>query len=87
MQTMKTKMKRKLTTVMVLVFWLAISSLATAADPLPSWAEGVAKQSVFDFASCKMKSAGNPACTSERIFVGWIGVRKLSRNFCPVCGE
>ena len=46
---MKTKMKRKLTTVMVLVFWLAISSLATAADPLPSWAEGVAKQSVFDF--------------------------------------
>jgi len=42
-------MKRKLTAVMVLVFWLAISSLATAADPLPSWTEGKAKQSIFNF--------------------------------------
>jgi hypothetical protein len=42
-------MKRKLTAVMVLVFWLAIASLATAADPLPSWNEGKAKQSIFDF--------------------------------------
>jgi len=42
-------MKRKLIAVMVLAFWLAISSLATAADPLPSWTEGRAKQSVMDF--------------------------------------
>ena len=42
-------MKRKLTVVIVLVFWLAISSLATAADPLASWTEGKAKQSIFDF--------------------------------------
>ena len=42
-------MKRRLTTVVVLAFWLAIASLATAADPLPSWTEGVAKQSIFDF--------------------------------------
>jgi len=42
-------MKRKLTAVMVLVFWLAIASLATAADPLPSWNEVKAKQSIFDF--------------------------------------
>jgi len=42
-------MKRKLTAVMVLVFWLAIASLATAADPLPSWTEGKTKQSIFDF--------------------------------------
>jgi phosphoglycolate phosphatase-like HAD superfamily hydrolase len=42
-------MKRKLSAVMVLAFWLAISSLATAADPLPSWTEGKAKQSIFDF--------------------------------------
>ena len=42
-------MKRKLTAVMVLVFWLAIASLATAADPLPSWNEGKTKQSIFDF--------------------------------------
>lgn len=42
-------MKRKLTAVMMLVFWLVISSLATAADPLPSWNEGRAKQSIFDF--------------------------------------
>ena len=41
-------MKRKFTKVMVLVFWLAISSLAIAADPLPSWNEGKAKQSIFD---------------------------------------
>jgi hypothetical protein len=42
-------MKRKLIAVMLLIFWLAISSLATAADPLPSWNEGKAKQSIFDF--------------------------------------
>ena len=42
-------MKRRLTTVVVLAFWLAIASLATAADPLPSWTEGVAKQSILDF--------------------------------------
>ena len=42
-------MKRKVTAIMMLVFWLAISSLATAADPLPSWTEGKAKQSIFDF--------------------------------------
>jgi len=42
-------MKRKLTAVMVLAFWLAISSLATAADPLSSWTEGGAKHSIFDF--------------------------------------
>jgi phosphoglycolate phosphatase-like HAD superfamily hydrolase len=42
-------MKRNLTAVMVLAFWLAISSLATAADPLPSWTEGRAKQSIVDF--------------------------------------
>jgi phosphoglycolate phosphatase-like HAD superfamily hydrolase len=42
-------MKRKLTAVMVLVFWLAIASLAAAADPLPSWNVGKAKQSIFDF--------------------------------------
>lgn len=42
-------MQRKLTAVVVLAFWLAISSLATAADPLPSWTEGRAKQSVVDF--------------------------------------
>jgi phosphoglycolate phosphatase-like HAD superfamily hydrolase len=42
-------MKRKLIAFMVLVFWLAISSLATAADPLPSWTEGRAKQSIIDF--------------------------------------
>ena len=42
-------MRRKATTVMMLVFWLAISSLATAADPLPSWTEGKAKQSIFAF--------------------------------------
>ena len=42
-------MKRNLTAVVVLAFWLAISSLATAADPLPSWTEGRAKQSIFDF--------------------------------------
>jgi len=42
-------MKRKLIAVMVLAFWLAISSLATAADPLPSWTEGKAKQSIIDF--------------------------------------
>jgi hypothetical protein len=35
--------------IIVLVFWLAISSLAIAADPLPSWNEGKAKQSIFDF--------------------------------------
>ncbi len=42
-------MQRKLTAVVVLAFWLAISSLATAADPLPSWTEGRVKQSVVDF--------------------------------------
>jgi phosphoglycolate phosphatase-like HAD superfamily hydrolase len=42
-------MKRKLIAAMVLAFWLAISSLATAADPLPSWTEGKAKQSIIDF--------------------------------------
>ena len=42
-------MKRRLTTVVVLAFWLAIASLATAADPLPSWNEVKAKQSIFDF--------------------------------------
>ena len=42
-------MKRKLTAVVVLAFWLAISSVATAADPLPSWTEGRVKQSVVDF--------------------------------------
>jgi phosphoglycolate phosphatase-like HAD superfamily hydrolase len=42
-------MKRNFTAVVVLAFWLAISSLATAADPLPSWTEGRAKQSIFDF--------------------------------------
>jgi len=42
-------MKRKLIAVMMLAFWLAISSLATAADPLPSWNEGKAKQSIFNF--------------------------------------
>jgi phosphoserine phosphatase len=42
-------MKRNLAVVMVLTFWLAISSLAIAADPLPSWNEGGAKQSIFDF--------------------------------------
>jgi len=42
-------MKRNLAAVMVLAFWLAISSLAIAADPLPSWNEGGAKRSIFDF--------------------------------------
>jgi len=42
-------MSRKLIAVTMLVFWLAISALATAADPLPSWTEGKAKQSIFDF--------------------------------------
>ena len=42
-------MKRKLIAVMVLAFWLAISSSAAAADPLPSWTEGRAKQSIIDF--------------------------------------
>jgi len=42
-------MKRNLTAVMMLAFWLAISSLAIAADPLPSWKEGGAKQSIFNF--------------------------------------
>ena len=42
-------MKHNLAAVMVLAFWLAISSLAIAADPLPSWNEGGAKRSIFDF--------------------------------------
>jgi len=42
-------MKRKLIVVMVLAFWLVISSLAMAGDPLPSWTEGKAKQSIVDF--------------------------------------
>jgi len=51
-------MKRKPTAVMVLVFWLAISSLAMAADPLPSWTEGRAKQSIFDFVQ-RVTAPGN----------------------------
>jgi phosphoglycolate phosphatase-like HAD superfamily hydrolase len=42
-------MKRNLAAVMMLAFWLAISSLAIAADPLPSWKEGGAKRSIFAF--------------------------------------
>jgi phosphoserine phosphatase len=42
-------MKHNLAAVMALAFWLVISSLATAADPLPSWNEGGPKQSIFDF--------------------------------------
>ena len=51
-------MKRNLTAVMVLAFWLAISSLATAADSLPSWTEGRAKQSIFDFVQ-RVTAPGN----------------------------
>ena len=57
-------MKRKLIAVMLLIFWLAISSLATAADPLPSWNEGKAKQSIFDFVQ-RVTALGSKDFVSE----------------------
>jgi len=57
-------MKRKLTAAMVLACWLAISSLATAADPLPSWTEGRAKQSIIDFVQ-RVTAPGSKAFVPE----------------------
>ena len=54
-------MKRKLLTSLTLGFVLAFGSLATAQtlDPLPSWNDGKAKQSIIAFVA-KVTQAGSP---------------------------
>ncbi len=54
---------------LALVAWLAVSTQAFAqADPLPSWNDGKAKQSIIDFVA-KVTKEGSPdfAPTAERI--------------------
>ena len=73
---MKTTPTRKLVVTTLACVLALVTTIAQAADPLPSWNDGKAKQSIMDFVkrvttpggrtSCHEPSASPPSTTTAR---------------------
>ena len=74
---MKTTHTRKLVVTTLACVLALVTTIAQAADPLPSWNDGKAKQSIVDFVkrtsprqarrtSCPLPSASPPSTTTAR---------------------
>ena len=63
-------MKRILYVIVLLAAGLALAGVASAADPLPSWNEGLAKQAILDFVKATTdKTSPKFVAPAERIVV------------------